>query len=126
MSVDLEEARNLGKKLDRAIEEFDVSTFVGATARIHLISQVTSSIRVELVVEDVRALVFSLSKHLEEVKLDISRATMNSLYLTFTGKHKLKLSHQSYTWHSSPRPLRTLGRSRRRALHGTHAGAAPG
>jgi hypothetical protein len=126
MSVDLEEVRNLGKKLDCAIEEFDVSTFMCATARFHFIPQVTSSIRVELVVEDVRALALSLSKHLEEVKLDISRAAMNSLYLSFIGKQTLKISHQSDTWHSSPRPLRTLGRSRRRSLHGTHAGAASG
>jgi hypothetical protein len=126
MSVDLEEVKNLGKKLDCAIEEFDVSTFMCANARIHFIPQVTSSIRVELVVEDVRALALSLSKHLEEVKLDISRAAMNSLYLTLTGRHKLKFSHQSNTWYSSPRPLRSLGRGRRQSMHGKHAGATSG
>jgi hypothetical protein len=112
-SADVEELKKLGEKLDRAVEEFDVSTFTSATARIHPVPQVTTSIRVELVVENVRALALSLSQHLEEIKCDISRAAMNGLYLIFPGKHTLILSHQSYTWHSSPCPLRTLGRSRR-------------
>jgi hypothetical protein len=56
-----------------------VSTFTRAIARVHPIAQVSSSIRVELVVEDVRALALSLSKHLEEMKLDISRAPMNGV-----------------------------------------------
>jgi hypothetical protein len=90
-SADLEELKKLGEKLDRAIEEFDVSTFTRATARIYPVPQVTSSIRVELVVEDVRALALSLSKHLEEMKLDISRAATNGLYLMFSEVHILIL-----------------------------------
>jgi hypothetical protein len=78
-SADLGELNNLGEKLDRAVEEFDVSTLTRATARIHPIPQVTSSVRVELVVEDVRALALSLSKHLEEMKLEISQAAMNGV-----------------------------------------------
>jgi hypothetical protein len=78
-SGDLEDLKKLGEKLDRAVEEFDVSTFTRATARIHHIPQVTSSIRIELVVEDVRALALALSQHLEGMKLDISRATMNGV-----------------------------------------------
>jgi hypothetical protein len=78
-SGDLEELKKLGKKLDRTVEEFDVSTFTRAPTRIHPIPQVSSSIRVELVVEDVRALALSLSQYLEEMKLDISRATMNGV-----------------------------------------------
>jgi hypothetical protein len=112
-SADLEELKKLGEKLDRAVEEFDVSTYTRVTARIHPVSQVTSSIRVELVVEDVRALALSLSKYLDEMKLDISGAAMNGLYLILSGEHTLILSHQSHTWHSSPCPLRTLGRSQR-------------
>jgi hypothetical protein len=112
-SADLEELKKLGEKLDRAVEECDVSTFTRVTARIHPLPQVTSSIRVELVVEDVRALALSLSKHLEEMNLDISRAAMNGLYIIFSCKHTLILPHQSDPWHSSPCPLRTLGRSQR-------------
>jgi hypothetical protein len=78
-SADLEELKKFGEKLDRAVEEFDVSTFTRVTARVHPVPQVTSSIRVELVVEDIRVLALSLSKHLEDMKLDISRAAMNGV-----------------------------------------------
>jgi hypothetical protein len=45
--------------------------------RIHIIRQVTSSIRVEIVLDDVRALALSLTKRLEEINNNASRDAMN-------------------------------------------------
>jgi hypothetical protein len=45
----------------------------------HIICQVTSSIRVEIVLEDVRALAMSLTKRLEEINNNISRDAMNGV-----------------------------------------------
>jgi hypothetical protein len=63
----------------------------------HEIHQVTSSIRVELVVDDVRALSVRLSKHIEEMKHEmakrlkeihdeVSRSAMNGMYLVLPDK----------------------------------------
>jgi hypothetical protein len=93
MSADQEEINKLGVQLDRAIEDFGVRTFINQNllrVRAHEVHQVTSSIRVELVLEDVRALSVRLSKHieeinregekrLEEIQDEISRSAMNGM-----------------------------------------------
>jgi hypothetical protein len=93
VSADQEEITKLGEELDRAIEDFGVRTLITQNlpcVRADHIYQVSSSIRVELVVEDVRALSMRLSKRIqemnrdmakgiEEVNREILRASMNGM-----------------------------------------------
>jgi hypothetical protein len=82
VSVDQEQIRKLDQQLDRAIEEFDVRTHhPGPSMRAHDSHQVTSSVRVELVVEDVRALSVRLSKRLEELNHETAKINQEILQI---------------------------------------------
>jgi septal ring factor EnvC (AmiA/AmiB activator) len=76
VSVDQEEIKKLGDQLDRAIEDFGVRTLTTQNllcVRANDIYQVRSSIRVELVVDDVRALSVRLSKRIQEMNQEIAK-----------------------------------------------------
>jgi hypothetical protein len=78
MSADQEEIKKLGEKLEYAIEEFGVRTLSSRIrVRAHSMCQVISSMSVELVVEDVRALCVLLSKRIEEMNRERSQTAMN-------------------------------------------------
>jgi hypothetical protein len=78
---DLEELKRLGQELDRAVEEFNVRTFLFLESSLvpHMTCQVTFSIRAEIVLEDVRALALSMSKRIEETNYKTSRDATNGV-----------------------------------------------
>jgi hypothetical protein len=139
VSADQEEIKTLGEQLDRAIEDFGVRTLITQNllcVRADDIYQVRSSIRVELVVDDVRALSTRLSKRIQEMNQEIAkqieemnreilRTSMNGM-LFGVPCHKLTSSYPRNSCYPSPCNWRLLGRGRHRSVHGKHAGAAPG
>jgi hypothetical protein len=83
VSADQDQIKKLGETLDRAIEVFGVRPLIYLLSELPIhtypIVQLTSSIRSELFLEDVRALSVRLLKRVEEMNESTSRTAMNGM-----------------------------------------------
>jgi hypothetical protein len=122
VSADQAEIKRLEADLERAVEDFGVRIVIlrGPSLCAHIVHQITSSIRVELMVEDVRALSTRIMKRIEEMNHETSRAAMHGKCLRFCDFHLMYWPSRS-----APCYFCLLGRSQRPSMHGGHAGAAP-
>jgi hypothetical protein len=110
VTEDQDEVKKLKEQLGSAIEEFGVRARTLESDPLvcaHRVCQLTSSMRVELVVEDVRSLSVRLSKRIEElnqetakrmeeIRNEMLRTSMNGTWLGL-HRYQLILFHHSHS-----------------------------
>jgi hypothetical protein len=80
VSADQDEIKSYQQKIDEAVQEFDVQPIGSVRYQRLPLHQVMSLMRIDLSVEDVRALSTSIAKRVEDMQREQSKDAMNGVH----------------------------------------------